>query len=168
MRKFLINYETFLSGTRSLADSILDSFEPSVVLAIPRGGLSFGHVLSLEFGTRLNLFDLQSTDEELTIFLKSFTRNNIVIADDSIGTGATFSRVSAIMSKTNISWRYATFYVDGGVNLRDKKYYPVQCVMQTHQWVVMPWEDPDKIEIGDQGSLFRNGTDPYQSNPLAK
>lgn len=158
MKKFLIDYTTFLSGSKSLASTL---GKVDLVLALPRGGLSFAHILSLSCGCGCKMIDLESTNTELRKYIEKAVTGctHVVIADDSIGTGVTFSRIKQLMDVMPVTWEYAVFYVDGSFKIEDNR---IRCVMQTNQWVVLPYEEAELIEVGDQSSLFRNGNDPYQ------
>jgi len=104
--------------------------------------------------------DIKNIDLESYIERAVENKGHIVIADDSIGTGATYERIKRLMELMPVTWVYAVFYVDGAFNSEDKE---IKYVMKTNQWVVLPYEDPELIEVGNQNSLFRNGTDPYQA-----
>ena len=157
MTKFVIDYQTFLSGTRSLGSTLQWA---DLVLCIPRGGLTFAHVLSLEIGCDCKMLDLSEGDAYLVDRLThlSGTYRNIVIADDSIGTGNTYNRVMELLNAAQVGATYAVFYMDAAAEVGPY----VVSVITTRQWVVMPWEHEEKIVVGDQNSLFRNGNDPYQ------
>lgn len=146
-KKFKLDYATFLQMSQCLASKLRDEFNPDIIACVARGGLSFSHVLSLELGIPCVMY-------EPGVY---YPDKNVLVVDDSVGTGAT---LESIHEECNYArWTFAAFYADesyGGV-------HPVDfCCMYTSLWVVMPWEDPDKIVPGDRKSLFRDGTDPYQ------
>lgn len=140
--------------SQCLAHKIKTEFDPDIISCVPRGGLSFSHLLSLELGIPCVMYG----SAEL---FRCDTK--VLVVDDSVGTGATLKEIHGSDGLPS-NWKFAAFYIDEKAYLdgvHTGKLFDFYC-MVTSLWVVLPWEDENKIVVGDQKSLFRNGTDPYQ------
>lgn len=138
-------YEEFEKDVRTLAKEIRSEFDPEVILAIARGGLTLGHSLAVALNKR-NLFTLNSIHYEETkkldtidIFnvpdLASYTK--VLLVDDIIDTGE-----SMVEIKRELLKRYphldikiaAVFYKQKALILPEFK------IKEAHEWVEFFWD----------------------------
>ncbi|WP_169940304.1 phosphoribosyltransferase family protein [Campylobacter sp. RM15925] len=138
-------YEEFEKDVRELAKEIRSEFDPDVILAIARGGLTLGHSLAVALNKR-NLFTLNSIHYEETkkldtidIFnvpdLTNYTK--ILLVDDIIDTGESMVEIKRELLKMypHLDIKIAAvFYKQKALILPEFK------VKEAHEWVEFFWD----------------------------
>lgn len=138
-------YEEFEKDVRVMAKQIRAEFDPEVILAIARGGLTLGHSLAVALSKR-NLFTLNSIHYEDTkkldtieIFnvpnLEKYTK--ILLVDDIIDTGESIVEIKRELLKQypHLDIKIATvFYKQKALILPDFK------IKEAHEWVEFFWD----------------------------
>lgn len=121
------------------------------LIAIPRGGLTFAHLVSYRLSKPLNFFLPKSKSLAFPIDpLKT-----LVFLEDVIAEGRTFD----IVRETFPSHYFATSVVDKSWYEKFPQYrkYLIPGGLITNDWIVFPYEEPSLVEEGDRG-LFREST----------
>ena len=139
------SYDEFAVDTKKMAKQIKDEFDPDVILAVARGGLTLGHSLAVALNNR-NLFTLNSIHYEDTnkldtiqIFnvpdLSKYTK--ILLVDDIIDSGESMVEIKRELLKRypNLDIKIATvFYKEKALLLPEFK------VKEAHDWVEFFWD----------------------------
>ena len=139
------SYDEFAVDTKKMAKQIKDEFDPDVILAVARGGLTLGHSLAVALNNR-NLFTLNSIHYEdtnkldtINIFnvpdLSKYTK--ILLVDDIIDSGESMVEIKRELLKryTNLDIKIATvFYKEKALLLPEFK------VKEAHDWVEFFWD----------------------------
>ena len=139
------SYDEFAVDAKKMAKQIKDEFDPEVILAVARGGLTLGHSLAVALENR-NLFTLNSIHYEDTnkldtiqIFnvpdLSKYTK--ILIVDDIIDSGESMVEIKRELLKRypNLDIKIATvFYKEKALLLPEFK------VKEAHDWVEFFWD----------------------------
>ena len=139
------SYDEFAVDAKKMAKQIKDEFDPEVILAVARGGLTLGHSLAVALENR-NLFTLNSIHYEDTnkldtiqIFnvpdLSKYTK--ILLVDDIIDSGESMVEIKRELLKRypNIDIKIATvFYKEKALLLPEFK------VKEAHDWVEFFWD----------------------------
>ena len=139
------SYDEFAVDAKKMAKQIKDEFDPEVILAVARGGLTLGHSLAVALENR-NLFTLNSIHYEDTnkldtiqIFnvpdLSKYTK--ILLVDDIIDSGESMVEIKRELLKRypNLDIKIATvFYKDKALLLPEFK------VKEAHDWVEFFWD----------------------------
>ena len=139
------SYEEFAVDAKRMAKQIKDEFDPEVILAVARGGLTLGHSLAVALENR-NLFTLNSIHYEDTnkldtiqIFnvpdLSKYTK--ILLVDDIIDSGESMVEIKRELLKRypNLDIKIATvFYKEKALLLPEFK------VKEAHDWVEFFWD----------------------------
>ena len=139
------SYDEFAVDVKRMAKQIKDEFDPEVILAVARGGLTLGHSLAVALENR-NLFTLNSIHYEDTnkldtiqIFnvpdLSKYTR--ILLVDDIIDSGESMVEIKRELLKRypNLDIKIATvFYKEKALLLPEFK------VKEAHDWVEFFWD----------------------------
>ena len=139
------SYDEFAVDTKKMAKQIKDEFDPEVILAVARGGLTLGHSLAVALNNR-NLFTLNSIHYEDTnkldtiqIFnvpdLSKYTK--ILLVDDIIDSGESMVEIKRELLKRypNLDIKIATvFYKEKALLLPEFK------VKEAHDWVEFFWD----------------------------
>ena len=139
------SYDEFAVDAKKMAKQIKDEFDPEVILAVARGGLTLGHSLAVALENR-NLFTLNSIHYEDTnkldtiqIFnvpdLSRYTK--ILLVDDIIDSGESMVEIKRELLKRypNLDIKIATvFYKEKALLLPDFK------VKEAHDWVEFFWD----------------------------
>ncbi|WP_107830170.1 phosphoribosyltransferase [Campylobacter concisus] len=139
------SYDEFAVDAKKMAKQIKDEFDPEVILAVARGGLTLGHSLAVALENR-NLFTLNSIHYEDTnkldtiqIFnvpdLSKYTR--ILLVDDIIDSGESMVEIKRELLKRypNLDIKIATvFYKEKALLLPEFK------VKEAHDWVEFFWD----------------------------
>ena len=134
------SYDEFAVDAKKMAKQIKDEFDPEVILAVARGGLTLGHSLAVALENR-NLFTLNSIHYEDTnkldtiqIFnvpdLSKYTK--ILLVDDIIDSGESMVEIKRELLKRypNLDIKIATvFYKEKALLLPEFK------VKEAHDWV---------------------------------
>ncbi|RKV87908.1 MAG: phosphoribosyltransferase, partial [Campylobacter sp.] len=114
------SYDEFAVDTKKMAKQIKDEFDPEVILAVARGGLTLGHSLAVALNNR-NLFTLNSIHYEdtnkldtINIFnvpdLSKYTK--ILLVDDIIDSGESMVEIKRELLKRypNLDIKIATVF----------------------------------------------------------
>ena len=139
------SYDEFAIDAKKMAKQIKDEFDPEVILAVARGGLTLGHSLAVALENR-NLFTLNSIHYEDTnkldtiqIFnvpdLSKYTK--ILLVDDIIDSGESMVETKRELLKRypNLDIKIATvFYKEKALLLPEFK------VKEAHDWVEFFWD----------------------------
>ena len=139
------SYDEFAVDAQKMAKQIKDEFDPEVILAVARGGLTLGHSLAVALENR-NLFTLNSIHYEDTnkldtiqIFnvpdLSKYTK--ILLVDDIIDSGESMVEIKRELLKRypNLDIKIATvFYKEKALLLPEFK------VKEAHDWVEFFWD----------------------------
>ena len=139
------SYDEFAVDAKKMAKQIKDEFDPEVILAVARGGLTLGHSLAVALENR-NLFPLNSLHYEDTnkldtiqIFnvpdLSKYTK--ILLVDDIIDSGESMVEIKRELLKRypNLDIKIATvFYKEKALLLPEFK------VKEAHDWVEFFWD----------------------------
>ena len=139
------SYDEFAVDVKKMAKDIKDEFDPEVILAVARGGLTLGHSLAVALENR-NLFTLNSIHYEDTnkldtiqIFnvpdLSKYTK--ILLVDDIIDSGESMVEIKRELLKRypNLDIKIATvFYKEKALLLPEFK------VKEAHDWVEFFWD----------------------------
>ena len=139
------SYDDFAVDAKKMAKQIKDEFDPEVILAVARGGLTLGHSLAVALENR-NLFTLNSIHYEDTnkldtiqIFnvpdLSKYTK--ILLVDDIIDSGESMVEIKRELLKRypNLDIKIATvFYKEKALLLPEFK------VKEAHDWVEFFWD----------------------------
>ena len=139
------SYDEFAVDAKKMAKQIKDEFDPEVILAVARGGLTLGHSLAVALENR-NLFTLNSIHYEDTnkldtiqIFnvpdLSKYTK--ILLVDDIIDSGESMVEIKRELLKRypNLAIKIATvFYKEKALLLPEFK------VKEAHDWVEFFWD----------------------------
>ena len=139
------SYDEFAVDTKKMAKQIKDEFDPEVILAVARGGLTLGHSLAVALENR-NLFTLNSIHYEdtnkldtINIFnvpdLSKYTKNLLV--DDIIDSGESMVEIKRELLKRypNLDIKIATvFYKEKALLLPEFK------VKEAHDWIEFFWD----------------------------
>ena len=137
--------DEFAIDAKKMAKQIKDEFDPEVILAVARGGLTLGHSLAVALENR-NLFTLNSIHYEDTnkldtiqIFnvpdLSKYTK--ILLVDDIIDSGESMVEIKRELLKRypNLDIKIATvFYKEKALLLPEFK------VKEAHDWVEFFWD----------------------------
>ena len=139
------SYDEFAVDTKKMAKQLKDEFDPDVILAVARGGLTLGHSLAVALENR-NLFTLNSIHYEdtnkldtINIFnvpdLSKYTK--ILLVDDIIDSGESMVGIKRELIKRypNLDIKIATvFYKEKALLLPEFK------VKEAHDWVEFFWD----------------------------
>lgn len=139
------SYDEFAVDVKKMAKDIKDEFDPEVILAVARGGLTLGHSLAVALENR-NLFTLNSIHYEdtnkldtINIFnvpdLSRYTK--ILLVDDIIDSGESMVEIKRELLKRypNLDIKIATvFYKEKALLLPEFK------VKEAHDWVEFFWD----------------------------
>ena len=139
------SYDEFAVDTKKMAKQIKDEFDPEVILAVARGGLTLGHSLAVALNNR-NLFTLNSIHYEDTNKLDTINIFNvpdlsaykkILLADDIIDSGESMVEIKRELLKRypNLDIKIATvFYKEKALLLPEFK------VKEAHDWIEFFWD----------------------------
>ena len=139
------SYDEFAVDAKKMAKQIKDEFDPEVILAVARGGLTLGHSLAVALNNR-NLFTLNSIHYEdtnkldtINIFnvpdLSKYTK--ILLVDDIIDSGESMVEIKRELLKRypNLDIKIATvFYKEKAMLLPEFK------VKEAHDWIEFFWD----------------------------
>ena len=139
------SYDEFAVDVKKMAKEIKDEFNPEVILAVARGGLTLGHSLAVALENR-NLFTLNSIHYEDTNKLDTINIFNvpdlsaykkILLVDDIIDSGESMVEIKRELLKRypNLDIKIATvFYKEKALLLPEFK------VKEAHDWVEFFWD----------------------------
>ena len=141
-------FEEFEIDAKILAAKIKAEFEPEVILAIARGGLTLGHFLAMRLNNR-NLFVLNSIhydDTQKLDSLKIFNvpdlsaHKRVLIVDDMIDSGETMSAIKSLLAGKfpRVEFKIATIFYKQNAILQ-----PDFTLKEAREWIEFFWERVD-------------------------
>ena len=144
MEKLYYSYELFVKDIQVLVDKCRD-FEPEILLAVARGGLTLSHLMAQAMDMR-NLYTLNSIHYEGELKLDTFNIFNIpdvshakkvLIVDDIVDSGETMREILKVLSEKfpNVEFKLATLFYKKTAVLR-----PDYSVREANEWIDFFWE----------------------------
>ena len=144
MEKLYYSYDLFVKDTKLLVDKCRD-FEPEILLAVARGGLTLAHLMSQAMDMR-NLYTLNSIHYEGDLKLDTFNIFNIpdvshakkvLIVDDIVDSGETIREILKVLNEKfpNVEFRLATLFYKKTAVLKPDYY-----IKEANQWIDFFWE----------------------------
>ena len=144
MEKLYYSYELFVKDTQVLVDKCRD-FEPEILLAVARGGLTLSHLMAQAMDMR-NLYTLNSIHYEGELKLDTFNIFNIpdvshakkvLIVDDIVDSGETMREILKVLSEKfpNVEFKLATLFYKKTAVLR-----PDYSVREANESIDFFWE----------------------------
>lgn len=144
MEKLYYSYDLFVKDTQLLVDKCRD-FEPEILLAVARGGLTLAHLMSQALDMR-NLYTLNSIHYEGDLKLDTFNIFNIpdvshakkvLIVDDIVDSGETIREILKVLNEKfpNVEFRLATLFYKKTAVLKPDYY-----IKEANQWIDFFWE----------------------------
>lgn len=144
MEKLYYRYDLFVKDTQLLVDKCRD-FEPEILLAVARGGLTLAHLMSQAMDMR-NLYTLNSIHYEGDLKLDTFNIFNIpdvshakkvLIVDDIVDSGETIREILKVLNEKfpNVEFRLATLFYKKTAVLKPDYY-----IKEANQWIDFFWE----------------------------
>lgn len=144
MEKLYYSYDLFVKDTQLLVDKCRD-FEPEILLAVARGGLTLSHLMAQAMDMR-NLYTLNSIHYEGELKLDTFNIFNIpdvshakkvLIVDDIVDSGETMREILKVLSEKfpNVEFKLATLFYKKTAVLR-----PDYSVREANEWIDFFWE----------------------------
>ena len=144
MEKLYYSYELFKNDTQILVDKCRD-FEPEILLAVARGGLTLSHLMAQALNMR-NLFTLNSIHYEGELKLDTFNIFNIpdvshakrvLIVDDIVDSGETMREILKVLNNKfpNVEFNLATFFYKNTAVIK-----PDYSVREANEWIDFFWE----------------------------
>ena len=149
----ILTWDLFGDATRQLAQTIADSgFEPDIVLAIARGGLTVAGALAYALAVKncfaMNVEFYTSVDERLdvpvvlppTLDVVDIRGMRVLIADDVADTGKTLELVQREISEYVAEARTAVLYYKPRSVI-----VPEYIWATTSRWINFPWSSSDPV-----------------------
>jgi xanthine phosphoribosyltransferase len=144
LEKLYYSYDLFVKDTQLLVDKCRD-FEPEILLAVARGGLTLAHLMSQAMDMR-NLYTLNSIHYEGDLKLDTFNIFNIpdvshakkvLIVDDIVDSGETIREILKVLNEKfpNVEFRLATLFYKKTAVLKPDYY-----IKEANQWIDFFWE----------------------------
>lgn len=144
MEKLYYSYELFKKDTQVLVDKCRD-FEPEILLAVARGGLTLSHLMAQALDMR-NLYTLNSIHYEGELKLDTFNIFNIpdvshakkvLIVDDIVDSGETMREILKVLNEKfpNVEFKLATLFYKKTAVLK-----PDYSVREANEWIDFFWE----------------------------
>lgn len=144
MEKLYYSYDLFKKDTQVLVDKCRD-FEPEILLAVARGGLTLAHLMAQALDMR-NLYTLNSIHYEGELKLDTFNIFNIpdvshakrvLIVDDIVDTGETIREILKVLNERfpHVEFKLATLFYKKTAILR-----PDYSVREANEWIDFFWE----------------------------
>ena len=144
MKKFYYSYDLFKDDTQILVNKCR-SFEPEILLAVARGGLTLSHLMAQAMNIK-NLYSLNSIHYDGEVKLDTFNIFNIpdishakkvLIIDDIVDSGKTMIEVFKILNEKfpNTEFKLATLFYKKTALIKPDFY-----IKQTDMWIEFFWE----------------------------
>ena len=144
MEKLYYSYELFKKDTQILVDKCRD-FEPEILLAVARGGLTLSHLMAQALEMR-NLYTLNSIHYEGELKLDTFNIFNIpdvshakkvLIVDDIVDSGETMREILKVLKERfpTVEFKLATLFYKKTAVLQ-----PDYTIREANQWIDFFWE----------------------------
>lgn len=158
-----ISYEVYHDTCIGMAEEI-QKIGCTDLVCVMRGGMSASHIISKHLNMKCGIF----FPDELYMRKPKKTQPGevIVFIEDLVAKGRTFSEIKKFMynyvySNPKTKWYIAPYLIDENFEQDEEFKCHLACYgMKTSEWIVMPYEETDKMVEGDRG-LFRNGDDLY-------
>jgi len=130
----------------------LDSYRPDAIVAVARGGLTMGHMLSLKLNNK-NLFTINANsyqDNKQTTAIKISNIPNlsnvktVLVVDEIVDSGRSLSEIMHILKNTypNIKFKTASIFYK-----QNASFVPDYFVRDALAWIDFFWE-VDLLEEG--------------------
>jgi uncharacterized protein len=156
----ILTWQEFGEATRSLAKLVAaDGYEPDVVIAVARGGLTVAGALSYALGVKncgaVNVEFYTGIDERLdvpvvlppTLDLVDVAGLRVLVADDVADTGHTLRLVREVLAQHVAEARTAVLY-----RKPRSVVTPDYAWRETDRWIDFPWSaEPPVTETGVRG-----------------
>jgi len=144
LEKLYYSYDLFKEDTQKLVNSCR-AYEPDVLLAVARGGLTLSHLMAQAMDMR-NLYALNSIHYEGDLKLDTFNIFNIpdishakrvLIIDDIVDSGETMREIIKILKEKfpNVDFKLATIFYKKTAVIQ-----PDYTVREATQWIDFFWE----------------------------
>ncbi len=144
MEKYYYGYEEFKKDAQILVNKCRD-FEPEILLAVARGGLTLSHLMAQAMDMR-NLYTINSIHYEGELKLNSFNIFNIpdmshakkvLIIDDIVDSGETMQEILKILNGKfpNVEFKLATLFYKTKALVK-----PDYSVREANEWIDFFWE----------------------------
>jgi xanthine phosphoribosyltransferase len=144
LEKYYYGYDEFKKDTQILVNKCRD-YEPDVLLAVARGGLTLAHLMAQALDMR-NLYSLNSIHYEGELKLDSFNIFNIpdvshakrvLIIDDIVDSGETMEQILILLGKKfpTVEFKLATIFYKKTAVLQ-----PDYAVKEATEWIDFFWE----------------------------
>ncbi len=144
MEKYYYGYEEFKKDAQILVNKCRD-FEPEILLAVARGGLTLSHLMAQAMDMR-NLYTINSIHYEGELKLNSFNIFNIpdvshakkvLIIDDIVDSGETMQEILKILNEKfpTVEFKLATLFYKTKALIK-----PDYSVREANEWIDFFWE----------------------------
>ena len=144
MEKYYYSYEEFKDDTQVLVDKCR-GFEPDILLAVARGGLTLSHLMAQAMDMR-NLYALNSIHYEGELKLDTFNifnipdlshANRVLIIDDIVDSGETMREILKVLHEKfpKVEFKLATIFRKKTAVLQ-----PDYSVKEADKWIDFFWE----------------------------
>jgi xanthine phosphoribosyltransferase len=148
---YYYKYEEFVKDVEILYN-VSKSFEPDIILAVARGGVTLGHFLAEKFEIR-ELYTLNSIHYDDTKKLDTIEVFNIphlpedrrvLVVDDIVDSGESLEEIMKILKQKFPKTTFKTgvlFYKNNAI------FTPDFNIKEAHDWIEFFWTNPQKISI---------------------
>ena len=144
MEKLYYSYDLFKKDAQILVDKCR-GFEPEILLAVARGGLTLSHLMAQALDMR-NLYTLNSIHYEGELKLETFNIFNIpdvssakkvLIVDDIVDSGETMREILKVLKEKfpNVQFKLATLFYKKTAVIQ-----PDFSVREANEWIDFFWE----------------------------
>jgi xanthine phosphoribosyltransferase len=144
LEKYYYGYEEFKKDAQVLVNKCRD-FEPEILLAVARGGLTLSHLMAQAMDMR-NLYTINSIHYEGELKLNSFNIFNIpdmshakkvLIIDDIVDSGETMQEILKILNEKfpTVEFKLATLFYKTKALVK-----PDYSVREANEWIDFFWE----------------------------
>lgn len=144
MEKLYYGYDLFKEDTQKLVNKCRN-FEPQILLAVARGGLTLAHLMAQALNIR-DLYTLNSIHYDGEKKLDSFNifnipdlsgANRVLIIDDIVDSGETMKEILFILKEKfpNIEFKIATLFYKTTALIK-----PDFSVREANEWIDFFWE----------------------------
>ena len=144
MKKLYYGYDLFIKDTQELVNNCR-IFEPEILLAVARGGLTLSHLMAQALNIR-DLYTLNSIHYEGEKKLDTFNifnipdlslANRVLIIDDIIDSGETMKEILSILKEKfpNIEFKIASLFYKTTALIK-----PDFSVREANEWIDFFWE----------------------------
>ena len=144
MEKLYYSYDLFKKDAQILVDKCRD-FNPEVLLAVARGGLTLSHLMAQALDMR-NLYTLNSIHYEGELKLETFNIFNIpdlssakkvLIVDDIVDSGETMREILKVLKEKfpKVEFKLATLFYKNTALIK-----PDFSVREANEWIDFFWE----------------------------